>query len=91
MIWSKGIKFSGFDSSHIGAVIRKFGEDQSKSLPMGLFFLSQNFLVVVTTLYLSKPPHSIKKNHNCVNTGQQNCYRHLQDGTFLVFIGFAFF
>ena len=45
-------------------VIRKFGEDQSKTQPVGLFS-PQNVLVVVTTLCLSKPP--LITNHNYVN------------------------
>ena len=56
MIGSKGLQFSGFDVGHHGVVIKKFGEDRSKSLPMGLFFL-ENVLVVATTLALSKSPH----------------------------------
>ena len=37
MIGPKWLKFSGFDGSHPGVVIRKFGEDRSKTLPVGLF------------------------------------------------------
>ena len=37
MFEPKGFNFSGFDGGHPGMVIRKFGEDQSKTLPMGLF------------------------------------------------------
>ena len=36
-----------------GLVIRKFGEDKSKTLPVEV----QNFPIVVTTVCLSKPPH----------------------------------
>ena len=49
-IGPKGVKFSGFDGGHLGVVIRKFGEDQSKTLPACGATFSQNFLVVVTTL-----------------------------------------
>ena len=38
MIGHKGFKFSEFDGDHHGVVIGKFGEDQSKILPMKLFF-----------------------------------------------------
>ena len=37
-IGPKGLNLSGFDGSHPGVVIRKFGKDQSKTLPVGLFF-----------------------------------------------------
>ena len=40
-------------------VIRKFGEGQSETLPVELFF-PKNFLVVVTTLYLSKLLHLLQ-------------------------------
>ena len=40
-------------------VIRKFGEDQSETVPVGLFFLKY-FLVVITTLYLSKLLHLLQ-------------------------------
>ena len=51
----KGLKFSGFDG-HSGVVIRKFVEDPKKHLCVGLLRL-RNFLVVVTTLCLSKTSH----------------------------------
>ena len=38
MIGPKGLKFLGFDGSHPGVVIRKFGEEQSRILHVGLFF-----------------------------------------------------
>ena len=38
IIVPKGLKFSGFDGGHHGVVTRKFGEDQIKTLPLGLFF-----------------------------------------------------
>ena len=34
----KGLKYTGFNEGHPGLVIRKFGEDQSKTMPVGLFF-----------------------------------------------------
>ena len=37
MMGPKGLKFSGFDGGHLGVIIRKLGEDQSKTLPVGLF------------------------------------------------------
>ena len=59
MIWSKGLKYTGFDEGHPGVVLRKLGEDQSKTLPIRLFF-TKRFLVVVTTLSLSKPPQLLQ-------------------------------
>ena len=39
VIGSKRLKFQGLMGSHWdGVVMRKFGEDQSKTMPMGLFF-----------------------------------------------------
>ena len=38
MIGPKELKFSGFDGCHPGIVLRKFSEDGSKTLPMGLYF-----------------------------------------------------
>ena len=38
MIGSKGLQFSGFDVGHHGVAIKKFGEDQSKTMLVGLFF-----------------------------------------------------
>ena len=49
------LKFEGFDGGYPGVVIRKLGEDWSKTLPVGLFF--SKFQVGVTTLGLTKPPH----------------------------------
>ena len=37
MIETKGLKFSGFDGDHPGMVMRYFGEDRSKTLPVELF------------------------------------------------------
>ena len=37
MIGPIGLKFSEFNQCHHGVVIRKYGEDQSETLPMGLF------------------------------------------------------
>ena len=37
MIGSKEFKFSVFDEGHPGVVIRKFGKDQNKALPVGPF------------------------------------------------------
>ena len=34
----KGLIFGGFSGGHPGVTTRKFGEDQSKTLPEGLFF-----------------------------------------------------
>ena len=39
--------------------IRKFGEDERKTLPARLYF-PQNFLVGVTTLCQSKQPHLLR-------------------------------
>ena len=36
-IGPKGINFLSFDGGLPGVVITKFGEDQSKTLPVGLF------------------------------------------------------
>ena len=38
IVGPKGLKFSGFDGGHPVVVIRKFGGDQSKTLPVELFF-----------------------------------------------------
>ena len=45
-IGPKGLKFSGFDKGYPGVIIKKFGEDMSKTMPVG-----------VTTLCLTKTPH----------------------------------
>ena len=37
----KVLKFSGFNGGHPGVVLGKFGEDQNKTLLMGLFFSSK--------------------------------------------------
>ena len=55
----------GGGGSHLGDVIRKFGEDWSKTLPMGPFF--HNILVGVTNLCLNLPPTQLTTNHYCVN------------------------
>ena len=65
-IGPKGLKFYGLDGGHPGVAIMKFGEDRSKTLLAGLFF-SQNFLVVVTTLCLSKTT-PLTTNHKYVET-----------------------
>ena len=59
----------GFNEDHPGVDIRKFGEDQSNTLTMGLFF-PQNFQVVVITLCLRKIFPLIQL---CKYTYQQNC------------------
>ena len=33
----KGLEFSGFDGDYPGVITRKFGEDKSKTLPVGIF------------------------------------------------------
>ena len=38
MIGPKTLKLSEFDGDHPGVVIRKFGEDRSKTLPVQQFF-----------------------------------------------------
>ena len=47
MIGPKKLKYRWFNEDHLGVVIMKFGEDQSITLPVGLF-PPKNFLVVVT-------------------------------------------
>ena len=59
MIGPKGLKYTGFIGGYAGVVIRKLDEDQSKTLPVGLFF-SKDFLVVVTALCLNKSPHFLQ-------------------------------
>ena len=46
MIGPKRLKYTEFSEGPPGVVTRKFGEDQSKAQPVGLFF-PKNFLVVV--------------------------------------------
>ena len=41
-IGPKGLKYTGFNEGHPGVVLRKFGEDRSKTLPMRLFFPPKN-------------------------------------------------
>ena len=54
----KELKFSGFDGGHPVVVIRKLDGDWSKTLSMGLFVSKISWLV--TTLFLSKPPHLLQ-------------------------------
>ena len=55
--WDGWVGLVGWDSDLQGLmVIRQFGEDWSKTLPLRIFFL-QNFLVVVITLCLNKLHH----------------------------------
>ena len=62
-IGPKGLKYTRFNEGHPWVVIREFGVDQSKTMPVGLFF-PKNYLVVVIVLYLSEHP----TYYNCVNT-----------------------
>ena len=71
MIKPKGLKVSGFDGSHLGVVIRKFSEGQSKILTMGVF--SPKCPNWVITLCLSKPPHLLQTAIALTHIGQQNC------------------
>ena len=66
---SKGFKYTGFNEGHPEVVISKFGQDQSKFLPVGLF-QPENVLVVIITVYLSKPFHLLQL---CNYIRQQNC------------------
>ena len=47
-------------------LIRRFGEHQSKTLPMGLFFLSNFPGFVNESMPVETTP--LTTNHNCVNT-----------------------
>ena len=44
MIGPEGLKYTGFNEGHPGVVIRKFGEEQSKTLPVGLFSPKMSWL-----------------------------------------------
>ena len=62
------IGHNGSNYQSVMGVIREFCEDWSEILPMGLFFL-QNILVVVITLFWIKP-HHFNKPQLCKHIGQ---------------------
>ena len=46
MIGPKGLKSSGIDEGHPGEIIRKFGNDRIKNMPINLFFFFFFFLEI---------------------------------------------